>query len=98
QAIGRRLLQDVGDEGELPLADAALILAVPARLLRIGAEIFDIVEHEEQRPAMLEGVIGWPEGALEGLARIPRVRRLEIEIVIAADVEPRKADLADDPV
>jgi hypothetical protein len=35
---------------------------------------------------------------LKGLARITRVRRFVIEIVIAADVVPRHAELRDDAV
>ena len=58
----------------------------------IGAEIVDIVEHQEQRVGIEEGVIVRAEDALERLAAVAAVGRLEIEIVIAADVPPGQAD------
>ena len=98
QFVGRRFLEHVGDERQLPLADAAFVKAGRIRPRRVGAEIVDIVEHQKQRAAIFERVGGRAERPLEGLARIARVRRLEIEIVIAADIVPRHADLTDDAV
>ena len=68
------------------------------RLRLVGSQIIDVVEHQEQGLRIGEGVIGRAEDALVGFAAAPTVRRLEIEIVIAADVPPRQADGADDTV
>ena len=73
-------------------------LPAPRGFVAIGAEIVDVVEHQKQRAAIFERVIARPVGALEGLARIFRVRRFVIEIVIAADIVPGQPDLPDDTV
>jgi hypothetical protein len=98
QFVGRRFLEHVGDERQLPLADAAFVKARRIGPRRVGAQIVDIVEHQKQCAAIFERVGGRAESPLEGLARIARVRRLEIEVVIAADIVPRHADLTDDAV
>ena len=70
----------------------------PPGLVRVGPEIVDVVEHEEQRLRVEERVVVRPEDALVGLAAVLPVGRLEIEIVVAADVPPRQPDRADDRV
>ena len=98
QLVDRRFLEHVSNEGTLALTYPALVLAVASRPRPVGAKVFDVVEHKKQGAAVLERVMGWAEHPLEGLARIARARRLEVEIMVAGDVPPRHADLADDAV
>src|SRR5580698_5474479 len=49
ERIVRRELEHAAHELELPLVEPALVLARAARLLRVEAEIVDVVEHEEER-------------------------------------------------
>ena len=95
-------------EGKLPLepvqlrfGEAADIAAVTANIARISlavALVLDVVEHDEQRSAVLEGVIGWAEIALEGLQRVRIGRCLEIDLMIARYVVPGDSDGADQRV
>ncbi len=52
------VLQHIGDERQLPFADAAFERAAAARFCRIEAEIIDVVEHQEHGAAVFEGVGG----------------------------------------
>jgi hypothetical protein len=76
----RRLPEEVPYEGKLTLAYLALVY------LPIGSQVSHVVEHWEKHIAVVEGVIGCPKDPLESLARKVAVGRLEIEIVVAADV------------
>ncbi len=69
-----------------------------AGLRRIGPEIVDVVEHQEQHARIGEGVIVRAENAAKGFAAVLAVRRFEIEIVIAADDPPRKPERTEDRV
>ena len=77
---------------------AAPRICLRCRLGRIGPEIIDIVEHQEQRLGVEERVIVRPEHALESFAAVAAVGRLEIQVVVAADVPPGQADRADDRI
>ena len=66
--------------------------------MRVEAKIIDVIEHEKKRLAIEERVIVRAEDALEGLTAILAVRRLEIEIVVAADIPPRESDRTHDRV
>ena len=98
EAILGRLRQHVGHEGELAFADAPFVAPYPIARPRCGAEIMDGVQHQEQRLAVVEGVVRRSVDPLEGLAAVACVGRLEIEIVIAADMEPGNADAPHDAV
>ncbi len=73
-------------------------LPAPRGFVGIEAEIVDVVEHEEQGLSVEERVVVRAEEALVGLAAVGAVRRLEIEIVIAADAPPGQAGRAEDRV
>ena len=98
QPLRRRLSEHIGHEGELPLAEAAGVIAIVAGLARVRAEVIDIVEHQEQGAAMLEGVIARAVGLLECLARIFPARRVQVQVMIANQIVPGHADLPDDAV
>ncbi len=98
ERVVRRMREHVAGELELRLVEPAFILAGAARLCRVEAEIVDVVEHEEERVPVEERVIVRAEKALVGLAAVFAVRRVEIEVVVAADVPPRQADRADDRI
>ena len=86
------------DELELRVVEPSLVFASELRLRRVLSEIVDVVEHQEKRPAIEERVIVRAEDALVGFAAVLAARRLEIEVVVAADVPPGQADRADDGV
>ena len=93
------LLQDILHEGELPRPKLSDVFAAAiGRAARIRSQIGDVVEHEEENIAMMEGVVGRAENPFEGFAGIGAVLGLEVQIVIAADVPPRKPDLPDDAI
>ncbi len=98
QRLGRRPRQRLFDEFELASVDAAFVEAPAFRPFRIVAEIVDVVEHQEQGFRVEKGVIIGAIDPLERFARQRAVGRLEVEVVIAADVPPRQADGADDAV
>ena len=92
------LREHVAHEFELGRVQPSLVFAGGIRLGLVGAEIVDVVEHQEQRLRIEEGVIVRPEHPLVGLAAAAPVGGLEVEVVIAADVPPGQADRADDRV
>src|SRR5262245_14113162 len=98
QFVLRRLLEEVRYEGQLTLPDLAFVFATTTGSARIWSQIRHVIKHDEQRIAVVEGVIGCPKDPLETLARIVPIRGLEIKIVIAADVPPWDADLANDAI
>ena len=98
ERVVRRVREHVAHELELALVKPALVLASSPNLVRVVPKIVDVIKHEEERLPVIERVIVRAEDALEGLATIFAVRRFEIEIVVAADVPPRKADRAHDRV
>ena len=88
QRVARRLREQVAYEGKLLVVEPALIVA-STRLCRVGAEVVDVVEHEEQRRAIEKGAIVGAIDALERFAAQGAIGRLEIEVVVAADGPPR---------
>ena len=98
ERLRRRVRQHAADEFELRLVEPPLVFAGAPRLCRVGTEIVDVVEHEEERLRVEERVVVRTEESLVGLAAVCAVGRLEIEVVVAADVPPRQSDRADDRV
>src|ERR1700733_8153507 len=98
ERVVRRMREHVAYKLELPLVEPALVLAPSPGLMRVGPKIVDVVEHEEERLPVKERVVIWAVDALEGLAAIFAVGRLEIEIVVAADVPPWEPDRTHDRV
>ena len=98
QRVLRRMREDVANEFELRRIEPALVFAGAVRLGLVGAEIVDVVEHQEQRLGVEERVIVRAEHAPIGLAAVAAVGRLVIEVVVAADIPPGQADRADDLV
>ena len=94
----RRLGQHVANEFKLRRVEPPLIFARHMRLGGVRSEIVDIVEHQEQRFGIVECVIIGAVDPLERLAAVTSIWRLEIEIVIAADIPPGNAYCADDGV
>jgi hypothetical protein len=89
ERLRRRLRQHAADEFELRLVEPPLVFAGAPRLCRIGPEIVDIVEHEEERLRVEERIVARTEDSLVGLAAVCAVGGLEIEIVVAANIPPR---------
>ena len=99
QRLRRRHRQQVAHEGELVVREAADVGAVlVAGLAAAGAEIIDVVEHDEQRAAVRMRVVRSAEHALPGVARAGGIGGLVVEVVIAADRPPRHADAPDHAV
>ena len=90
--------QHVADEVELRRVDPSFVFARAVRLRLVGAEIVDVVQHQEQRLRIEEGIVVRAEHALVGFAAVASVGGLEVEVVVAADIPPRQADRPDDPV
>src|ERR1700722_4082056 len=90
ERVVRRMREHVAHELELARIESPLVLAPSPNLMRIVPKIVDVIEHEEKRLPVEEGVIGRAKHALEGLAAIFAVGRFEIEIVITADGPPRQ--------
>src|ERR1700730_6799909 len=67
------LPQHIGGKSELPFAEKASVFARAARHGWVGAVIFDVVQHQEKRIAIFEGIKIGPEHALEGLAAVARI-------------------------
>ena len=88
ERVVRRVSEHVAHELELAMVKPALVLAPSPDFMRVEAKIIDVIEHEKKRLAIEERVIVRAEDALEGLTAILAVRRLEIEIVVAADIPP----------
>src|SRR5947209_2392604 len=78
QFVGRKLLEYVSDKVQLSLTEVALILTLTTRFRGIEAEIIDIIEHQKQRAAVFERIIGWSVNPLECLPRISCARCLVI--------------------
>ena len=98
EARALRLFEDIADKLKLALAKKTSVFAPAARLFGIGAMVIHIIEHQEKRLAIFEGVIIGAKHALIRLAAVAGARRFEVQIMVAADIPPRKADLANDPV
>src|SRR5215475_9623235 len=98
QFVLRRVFEEVRHEGKLTLSDLALVFAATTGSARIGSQIRYVIKHDKQRIAVVEGIMRRPKDPLESLARIVPIKGLEIEIVIAADVPPWDADLANDAI
>ena len=99
EAVFGGFLQDVFDEGELPISELPDIF--PAAIgwaAGVGAKIGNVIEHQEERIAIVEGIVGCAEDQFEGFAGIGAVFGLEVQIVIAANIPPRKPDLSDDAI
>src|SRR6185437_12690337 len=65
-----RMREHVADERELLFVKPALVPAPSPGFMRIEPEIIDVVEHQEQRLRVEEGVIAGPVDSLEGLAAV----------------------------
>src|SRR5262249_17906978 len=48
ELVGGKLLENIGDEGQLPLVDAAFVLPATIRLGWIEAEIVHVIEHQKE--------------------------------------------------
>ena len=94
QMVMRYMLQEVAHELQLGVAEFARIAAVAGRV-RMAAGIVDIVEHDEGRIAVLEGIVARAKDAFPGLAGMSIVGSVPVEIVIARAVMPADASGAE---
>ena len=85
---------------QLHLAQCRVVAASGTRILRCGRRtpVAHIVENHEHRVSVLEGVVGRAVPLGEGLQRVLVGGRKQVEFVVAGNVVPRNADLADDAV
>ena len=98
QAVAWHVGQDVANEAQLAFSKVATVFAEAVRFGRISAEVIDVVQQDEGRPTVLEGVPTGAEDPLEGFGGVGVVRSLQIHVVVAAAVEPRQPNRADDVV
>ena len=98
QLVVRDVGQHIADEDQLVGVEFADVGRGTGRPFRVRTEVFHVVEHDEDGIGIAEGVVRRTEDALEGLAAVAAAGRLEVEIVVAADVVPGNADRSDDPV
>ena len=90
--ILRRVAQKGFHKGQIVGADAPGIAVGPVLM----AQPIHIVEHDESGLPIFEGVGGGAEHPAPGGARRSAIRSGEIEVVIARQIPPGRADLCDD--
>ncbi len=98
QRVVRHVGEEVAHEGELVGVEPAHVGGRVLGPVWVGPEIGHVVEHQEHGFGVGERIGGRAEHALVGFAAVTAVGRLEIEVVVAADVVPGDTDRADDPV
>ena len=88
--------EEIGEELELFFAEFADVATLTSLLF--GSAVEDVVEGAEVDRAVLEGVVGGAEDSLEGFVGVFVVGGVEVEVVIADEVEPGAVDEGDDGV
>ena len=101
QPLVRNLSQFLLQPGKLPFAEIGDVATIAADIPRVGLAVtfvFDIVQHDEQRIRVLEGVVRWPEVSFESFQRVTIVVGFEVELMVTRHVVPGDADLGDESV
>ena len=84
QMLARHMLQKVAHKLQLRVAEFSGIAAVAA--IPPAASIVNVVEQDEGRLAVLEGIVAWTKEALPRFARVMIAGGVPVQIVVARAV------------